>query len=590
MSRKDDTPHPRPGSPIPTPANFPVVWENPEDARLLWTFDPVHSGEVIPTLMASLSGQLLPSGFSTAAQQYGMSLQMDMRHVNAYSYTSVTPQDLPPLPIQRAFSWLQQKVPGLADRLLSQALAKSNAETLSRMNAAADTLEVRWEQEWKPAIRRMLDYLEGLDLDTADPPTLLTYLDEAIERSYQIWRIHFEIVMPATMAIGRFDDFYGETFAGGAELDSQKLLQGIDNSFLAGDRALWTLSRKAAAQPEVEAILLDADLKAIPQALAATETGRGFWAEMEDFLSEYGRRGQQSDGFREESWIENPSTALLLLRSWLRHPDHSPVEQQERLAAEREAAVAASRSRLAGRDEAIRSRFEHLLATAQMGMYLHEEHNFWIDQRTMYACRRLILACTQKLAQMEIISQPSDIWHMALEEVRAGLQNQAAADLRSRIDRRRAEMEKFRAITPPRAIGTMPLLSPPKDNPMTAMFAKMDGADRSGEAHARNELLGNAGSAGKVQGRARVIHDLADAHSLQDGEILIARATMPPWTPLFSIAAGLVTETGGMLSHAAVVAREYGIPAVVGVADATAHIATGRLVEVDGSRGVVRLI
>lgn len=590
MSQQDAKSQIKPGSPIPTPENFPVVWEHPEDAGLHWTFDPVHSGEVVPTLMVSLSGSYLANGFSTAAEQYGMALQMKMCQVNGYSYTAVTPKDLPPLPVQKALGWLQQKVPRLADRLLSQALAKSNAETLSRMNAAADSLESRWEQEWKPAIRRMLDYLENLELEGADAAALLAYLNEALERTYQVWRIHFEIVMPATMAIARFDDFYTKTFADSGELDSQKLLQGIDNSFLAGDRALWTLSRKAAAQPELEAILLGPDLRAIPQALAASDVGRAFWAEMQAFLSDYGRRGQQSDGFREESWIENPSTALLLLRSWLRRPDHSPVQQQERLAAEREAAIAAARSRLAERDEATRNRFEHLLATAQMGMYLHEEHNFWIDQRTMYGCRRLMLGCARVLAENGVISQPSDIWHLTLDEVRAGLQNQPPTDLSSRIERRRSQLEHFRSITPPRAIGTMPLLSPPTDDPMSAMFSKMDGADRSGEDHARNELLGNAGSAGKVRGTARVIHDLADAHALRDGEILIARATMPPWTPIFSVAAGLVTETGGMLSHAAVVAREYGIPAVVGVADATARITTGRTVEVDGSQGVVRLL
>ena len=103
-------------------------------------------------------------------------------------------------------------------------------------------------------------------------------------------------------------------------------------------------------------------------------------------------------------------------------------------------------------------------------------------------------------------------------------------------------------------------------------------------------LPGNAGSAGSVRGKARVIRTLADASRLQPGEILVTTATAPAWTPLFAVAAGVVTDTGGILSHCAVVAREYGIPAVVGVMGATAMIADGQWVEVDGNAGVVRLI
>jgi pyruvate,water dikinase len=88
---------------------------------------------------------------------------------------------------------------------------------------------------------------------------------------------------------------------------------------------------------------------------------------------------------------------------------------------------------------------------------------------------------------------------------------------------------------------------------------------------------------------ARVARTLAEATFLQPGEVLVAVTTMPPWTPLFGVAAAVVTETGGPLSHCAIVAREYGIPAVVGATGATRTIRTGQLVTVDGSRGVVTL-
>src|SRR4029079_773646 len=103
-------------------------------------------------------------------------------------------------------------------------------------------------------------------------------------------------------------------------------------------------------------------------------------------------------------------------------------------------------------------------------------------------------------------------------------------------------------------------------------------------------ISGRPGAPGKVVGTARVLSSLADAHRLSPHEVLVAATTAPPWTPLFAIAAAVVTDTGGILSHSAVVAREYGIPAVVRAGDAPAAIRDGDLVEVDGDAGIVRIV
>ena len=102
-------------------------------------------------------------------------------------------------------------------------------------------------------------------------------------------------------------------------------------------------------------------------------------------------------------------------------------------------------------------------------------------------------------------------------------------------------------------------------------------------------MIGTPASSGTVRSRARVILEPVGAH-LEPGEILVAPSTDPGWTPLFLTAAGLVMEMGGAMSHGSVVAREYGIPAVVGVDSASVRIKTGQTVEVDGGRGVVRII
>src|SRR5437660_12228835 len=102
-------------------------------------------------------------------------------------------------------------------------------------------------------------------------------------------------------------------------------------------------------------------------------------------------------------------------------------------------------------------------------------------------------------------------------------------------------------------------------------------------------LKGNGASKGEARGRARVVRGLDESDALQPGEILGCRATSPPWTPLFAVAAAVVTETGGVLSHSAICAREYAIPCVVGLQGAMAKIPEGALISVDGTRGTVTI-
>jgi pyruvate,water dikinase len=147
-------------------------------------------------------------------------------------------------------------------------------------------------------------------------------------------------------------------------------------------------------------------------------------------------------------------------------------------------------------------------------------------------------------------------------------------------------MAHFATMTAPPQVGTD--YGPPPDNPIARAMARFFGGP---PAESDADLLrGNAGSPGRLRGTARIIRALSDADRLEPGDILVAPTTSPPWTPLFGIAGAVVTDTGGALSHCAIVSREYGIPCVVGVAGATARIQDGQEVEVDGDAGTVRLL
>jgi pyruvate,water dikinase len=143
-------------------------------------------------------------------------------------------------------------------------------------------------------------------------------------------------------------------------------------------------------------------------------------------------------------------------------------------------------------------------------------------------------------------------------------------------------MLRWRQIAPPSTLGSE--LASGTSTRVSVLFGNIDGggSDRA--------IRGQPASAGTVTGIARLIRSLTEAHRLGPGEVLVAPTTSPPWTPLFGIAGALVTDGGGRLSHAAIVAREYGIAAVVGTVDATRRIRDGQLIRVDGTAGTVELL
>jgi pyruvate,water dikinase len=165
-----------------------------------------------------------------------------------------------------------------------------------------------------------------------------------------------------------------------------------------------------------------------------------------------------------------------------------------------------------------------------------------------------------------------DVYFLGLPEVIRLLA--AGGDVKELVASRRAEYEHYRQLTPPRVL--------------TSDGEQVVG-QREGGALPAGALAGSAASAGVAEGLARVVLDPRTA-TLEKGEILVAPGTDPGWTPLFLNAAGLVTEVGGLMTHGSVVAREYGIPAVVGVPDATRAIRTGQRVRVHGDLGYVEVL
>jgi len=386
--------------------------------------------------------------------------------------------------------------------------------------------------------------------------------------------------------MGLFDELYRELFEDEGALSPYILLQGIDNKTIEVNRALWDLSRKALTSKAVSSLLAENASTDVVAALEASPACAAFLAEMRSFLDQYGHRGP-TWGAAQPSWIEDPTPVIKNLQDYINQPNTDPRAQQESLASERQAAIAAARERLAGYPEPAVGQFEFLLKAAQAGIVLTEDHGFWIDFKAIYCVRQVVMELGRRFANAGALADPNDLFYLNLDEVNQTGANLPAVDQRALVETRKTELEHARSLTPPHKLGTD--YGPPPDSPLSRSFGKFFGTPVEPQTDP-NLLKGHAGSPGKVQGPAKVIRSLAEAEKLQQGDILVADTTSPPWTPLFSTAGAIVTDTGGVLSHCAVVAREYRIPAVVGTGTATTVFTDGQILEVDGDNGIIRVV
>jgi pyruvate,water dikinase len=289
------------------------------------------------------------------------------------------------------------------------------------------------------------------------------------------------------------------------------------------------------------------------------------------------------------TWREDPSIPLATMRSYVGLADEAnPDVLLKRSIATRERLQAAARAKLASQPEQL-ARFETLFEAAKFSNPVTENHAFWIDQQGVTLVRRFAQEIGRRLAAKGVIADADDVFMLLYDEVVDALTK--GGDRKELAAKRRTEMEASAKITPPPMLGTPPPPPPAPDPFVDALVVRLLGAlPPSDEPPEPGVLKGVAGSPGIVRGTAKVVKSLSQATKLNDGDIMVCEMTLPPWVPLFSVVAGVVADTGGVLSHCAIVAREFELPAVVGTQVGTIEIPDGATVEVNGTKGTVTIL
>ncbi len=338
------------------------------------------------------------------------------------------------------------------------------------------------------------------------------------------------------------------------------------------DLDLWALSRRVVADATATRHVSETTPGQLAQEYRAGTLPPALQQGLAEFLYHYGHRSVAEIDLGLPRWREDPTHILGVLANYLQlnDPTLAPDAQFRRGAQEAEVMVAelTQRATCKGRLRGMLVNFFLKRARALVG--LREMPKFCLILMLAYM-REVLQSIGKELAEAGRLESGEDIFFITLQEAHSAL---AGEDMRDIVRERRAgyqhELQRHHVPRVLLSDGTEP--TP----------AVTDGAESQGM------LRGTPASPGSITGRARVIFDPTGAY-LEPGEILVAPSTDPGWTPLFLTAGGLVMEMGGSISHGAVVAREYGIPAVVGVPEATERITTGQQITVDGAAGTVMI-
>jgi phosphohistidine swiveling domain-containing protein len=544
-------------SPPPATDDFPVTFADPSHAELEWEWDDMH----------------MPHAFTRLAGEYSCDIS------DSFGEPMRRHPEFGPWP-QEWFAAVWHGYVYYAYR--RNVPQEGRQELFDRMLALNRALiaptAAYWRDELLPELQEMYAAAEAIPVETMRLPALADAWDEAWRRSRRAWNIHFDIISGPYQVIDDLIDAYAAVTPDAAPGEALRLTLGGRHELYDVEVGVERLGAMIAAAPALSEAL-GAGVRSIDE-LRGLPGGDTFAAAFEAFVAEHGHLGQSVDDLTLPSWADKPSLLLEDLSKRVQAPPEPAEARRARLAAEADALADAARARFAAKPEALPA-FEETLRLAREIGFMTEVHNYWIDRKDQAVMHRLSMRVGRRMAAEGLLDRAEDVFHLHRTETSAALRT--GSPQQALVTERAAEHERNKTLKPPRMLGRKAPPPPGSQAPDRFSAEYVDSEDVS-------ILKGTGSSAGIATGPARVVLTSNEFDRIRPGDILVCPSSNPSWVPVFTIAAGLVTNTGGVLSHAAVVAREFGLPAVTGVKDATLTIRDGQPLEIDGTAGTVRLL
>jgi phosphohistidine swiveling domain-containing protein len=450
--------------------------------------------------------------------------------------------------------------------------------------------QARWQEE-RSRYAELVKRWQTKDLASTSAEELLNGVRVITDEAAQYYLTVQSGILPAAyMSELFFTQVYNKFLKGRNGPAALTFMLGFDSAPIQAEKSLYDLAQWVREQPELAAALANMSSEQFKEtyrkqaARGAAEEGeeRGwseFWRRLANHLAHFGHTIYDLD-FAKAVLVDDPGQILETLKFFVSDQAPNPYERQAVAEAARKQATRAMVARLHG----FRLRtFQRLVEWAQRLAPLREDALADVGLGWPVV-RHMLGEIGRRLVKSLVIDIPDDVFWLTLDELQEAASaldaGQPLANYHTVIAERHATWESERALTPPVAL-------PLKGG------ARFLGIDFTNMMPARTDqpagdvLKGIAASPGRVTGLARVIHGPDEFEQMRPGDILVARITTPAWTPLFALAAGVVTDVGGPLSHSSIVAREYRIPAVLGTGVATEHLSSGQRITVDGDAGLV---
>lgn len=532
---------------------FPVEWEDPADAGLSWDREDAHFGEFQLPLATDYIVEGPSFGIRQRTEAMSAPLLGIFKPFNGRMYatqkTLVPPDDLAP----------------------------AGRAALARRREHARQLGRLWDDEYLPKVRADLAWMRSLRPAELGAAAAAKAWSDLWRRVNHIWAIHMMVTSGAYGIMDELAEVY-EAVSGRPGVEALSFTSGRAAILQRQQREFHELLQLLAGLAEV-ADAVAAGTARTREAIASLPGGQVAVIALDTFLAEHGDVGQLVNDLHAPAWADDPSLLITeIARSLAGGVTDDPEARLAAQRAEAEAAIERTRAALAGRPEA-RARFDEVLAAALAAGPLTEEHNYWIDRNTQAVTRRAVLAFGARLVRDGQLAVEDDIFLFHYPEIHDALAS--GGDLRALAVERDRQARWQATLRAPLTLGA------PRDSAAPAGNARVDLGYRLSQPDGP-ELRAVPASAGIGRGPARLIHAPEDFARFKRGDVLVCRSSNVSWVPLFRLAAAVVTDVGGSLSHAAVVAREFGVPAVVGAGVALTVLRDGELLEVDGTAGVIR--
>jgi pyruvate,water dikinase len=456
------------------------------------------------------------------------------------------------------------------------------------MRFVIKTAKQRWEKEHCEYID-LVERWEETDLATASAGYLFNGAAAITDKAAQYYlTIQGGILPAAYMSEGFFTIVYDKLIKRRGDPSAPTFVLGYDSEPIRAEKSLYDLAQWVRTQPELEKALSEMPGPRFAEAYRAEQVAGGdpaVWSEfrqrLTSHLTHYGHAIYDLD-FAKPLPVDDPAALFETLKFFLSGKATNPNTRQEKAAAKREQAKEQILARLGNGPRA--RMFKRMVNWAQDMAPLREDALADVGLGWPLV-RRMLHELGRRLVEAGSVGTQDDIFWLNVDEVQEAVraldEGQTPTQYQDQIIERRVRWKREQKVNPPVAL-------PIKGGTRFLGIDFKELMPAKTEQVAGNVLKGIGASAGKVTGEARVIHGPDEFAQMQHGDILVARITTPAWTPLFALAAGVVTDVGGPLSHSSIVAREYHIPAVLGTGFATERLQSGQTITVDGDAGIVK--